>query len=1326
MRTILAVLLTLVIVSFAAHAAEDVAIVNQSFEDATAEAKSPAETGWQTGGAPAGWHCWIGSTAKAGNPKLVWEENDGRTGKRSVSLQGCIGGVCVIQSVPVQPKENYFATAWAKTTNPKSVCKLNIRWQTKEGKWANGSSSSDSIPAGAKANEWVELAVPFQAPENAGFAVFLLTADKQESGDKCWFDDVRLQHIGPEDILIGPCGWLHPNCAPMGEPMETPHVKWAKPYAKGKLNVLFVLPNDHNLREQIEVAQRMDIEYDWVFAHDFDTALYGLDNKKIMKRLDEGYYDVAVIATRAMAPMVTGFAKRCKKGVVLVGYRHPAEREEKDGTKKIVWSSMIPEPPKDVKLTEVQQLHLLCEPLDAMPTIPLTGDPSVHKVEVADGEKRIARITWNTRFMCLTPIFEFDDHLRMGGGYWEAYMQILIRAILWTGGKEFASDVVLRANGEAITLAGCETLAERTLLVTDSIDQEYQDAKSMNIPPVAATGPSTVGIRLLSPQGQCIGFAATRIAVKRSPRIAEVRPSQPHFLSTDKATVNVKIEGKVEGMKLIASLTDAFGREHARAEVAAKEGENALTLSVVNRMSNFNWINVRLMNGEKQQDAARWYLLAPLPRKPFMDQFQIGTWACATFMPQYLRPALHQIMKDEELTEGLQSANGYRSMLAGGLWPISTTYSRIPGFSRWDKDETVRKPCLSNPDDRKKMAETAKEIAAEEIGISPLLAYLKDETSLVKDDRDLDVCSCEHCQARYRAWLKERYKSIADLNREWGTSYASFDDAGFITYKEAREKETPAPWVMYRRFMDWTWAEGIDWVKKHAKEGDGGLLVGMPNTFGQNPFSGRDYYELSKVNEYRLEYARETRSPAAGGMFFDAVRSFAPEVRDHPWIGYRFDDETIIFAPWWTAYHGATGFSVYGTLSFFAGKNSWAQIFPTLQHTPRGLLYAKQAKELKEGIGKVLIEGRRVQAPVAILWSQANLYAAWLLSGQTGHPMAKTQKNRYGYYFDSREMFRQAVIGGGRQFDYVVEEQIAAGKLKGYSCLILPAAYALSDETLRTIKTFAESGGTVIADMGVGVANGVGAKRTDQAIVTDLFGIQRKGDLSANLQPEDIEVVDGAVKGEALKFIKKAHGKGKAVFVNTIVEDASALAPLFDGLPRIGEITAPDGTHPKDYELVEFEMGGNRYLGITHHHLNDDPNYETVRIKLPQASEVYDVRARRHLGKTDTIEAVIPPGHAGFYALLGYPVKNVEVSCGEAVACRVNADGDVGDHVVHVDVLRPDGSAHPAYSMNVIAENGLARFNIPFALNDPAGEWTVVCRDVASGVEGKGTLKRNK
>ena len=62
--------------------------------------------------------------------------------------------------------------------------------------------------------------------------------------------------------------------------------------------------------------------------------------------------------------------------------------------------------------------------------------------------------------------------------------------------------------------------------------------------------------------------------------------------------------------------------------------------------------------------------------------------------------------------------------------------------------------------------------------------------------------------------------------------------------------------------------------------------------------------------------------------------------------------------------------------------------------------------------------------------------------------------------------------------------------------------------------------------------------------------------------------------------------------------------------------------------------------------------------------------------------------------------------------------------VVHVDVLDPAGKTARQYGGNVTVQDGHAKFDVPFALNDARGAWRVQARDVISGLTAERIVKR--
>ena len=86
--------------------------------------------------------------------------------------------------------------------------------------------------------------------------------------------------------------------------LVTPHVEWGKPYAQGKVKAL-ILVHWHNAREAVELAERMDLDFDCPIVNYSTTCYigdaYGKQNPEATSELIRGYlkrkgYDVIVVS----------------------------------------------------------------------------------------------------------------------------------------------------------------------------------------------------------------------------------------------------------------------------------------------------------------------------------------------------------------------------------------------------------------------------------------------------------------------------------------------------------------------------------------------------------------------------------------------------------------------------------------------------------------------------------------------------------------------------------------------------------------------------------------------------------------------------------------------------------------------------------------------------------------------------------------------------------------------------------------------------------------------------------------------------------------------
>jgi len=137
-------------------------------------------------------------------------------------------------------------------------------------------------------------------------------------------------------------------------------------------------------------------------------------------------------------------------------------------------------------------------------------------------------------------------------------------------------------------------------------------------------------------------------------------------------------------------------------------------------------------------------------------------------------------------------------------------------------------------------------------------------------------------------------------------------------------------------------------------------------------------------------------------------------------------------------------------------------------------------------------------------------------------------------------------------------------------------------------------------------------------------------------------------------------------------------------------------------------------------------------ITLPEEGFVYDVREGKPLGLTRQVKATLDPMHILLYALLPYEVRGVTVepeaaaaqaSAAVTVRLKVVAEGALGTHFLRVTLVAPDGQERPGFARTVAAEGGAGETVLRFAVNDPAGRWTITARDAATGVVGTATVE---
>ncbi len=605
-----------------------------------------------------------------------------------------------------------------------------------------------------------------------------------------------------------------------------------------------------------------------------------------------------------------------------------------------------------------------------------------------------------------------------------------------------------------------------------------------------------------------------------------------------------------------------------------------------------------------------------------------------------------------------------------------------------------RHPSLSDPEWRRRVQERLADAARFWSPYRPLFYSLGDEPGIADLAAYWDFDFSDYALADMRDWLRRRYPTLTALNRQWSTDFESWDLVTPLTTNQAmrREGDNFSAWADHKDFMDHAFAEALQMGNDAVRSVDPDAYVGIGGA--QMPgWGGYDYARIAR--------SLTAIEPYDIGNNIEILRSLNPKLAvvttsfaTGPWEKHRI---------WYELLHGNRGLIIWDDKNGFVTKEGALG--------PRALEVQPYYTELRNGIAALLIASRRQADPIAIHYSQASMRTEWMLAqrpkGEAWVNRTSSSERRDSEFLRLRESFCRLMEDLGFQYNFVAYDQLERGELirGGYRVLILPRSSSLSAAEAAAIRDFLDRGGAVLAEGAPGVFD-EHSRRLDQPQLDDSRVVRLTGDFLTYHQ-QRLAGKEAPVLGEMRRPLERA-----------------GLRP---------EIRVEGGF---GVETHVFRNGSVRILGL---HSNPQLRVDelgpaefrsnerfarpqTLRVVLPAAMQVYDLRSGRSLGAQKELAIHLDPYEPSLFALSAEPLPELRVSAparvarGETAVLGVGLGGaPAATHILHVDVFDPAGKAVFAYSGNLRAPAGRAQRLIPFAHNDPAGRWQVRVRDVLSG-----------
>jgi hypothetical protein len=604
-----------------------------------------------------------------------------------------------------------------------------------------------------------------------------------------------------------------------------------------------------------------------------------------------------------------------------------------------------------------------------------------------------------------------------------------------------------------------------------------------------------------------------------------------------------------------------------------------------------------------------------------------------------------------------------------------------------------RHPSLSDPEWLKRVHDRLVESARFHSAYRPVFYSLGDEPGIADLAAYWDFDFSDYSLAEMRKWLRARYPTLAALNRQWGTSFDTWDRVVPDTTNQAmrRADENYSAWSDHKEWMDTAFSRALKMGNDAVRSVDPEAFVGIGG--GQMPgWGGYDYAKIAR--------SLTAIEPYDIGNNVEIIRSLNPAMAvvttafaSGPWEKHRV---------WYELLHGGRGLIIWDDKRGFITNEGAVG--------PRGAEVRPYYTELRNGVAAALINSRREADPVAIHYSQASMRIEWMLA-QRGKGAAWAGRNSAIERMDSaflrlRESWCRLIEDLGLQYDFVSYDQVEAGELLrgGYRVLVLPRSTALSEAEARAIREFVEQGGTLIADGEPGTFD-EHCRRLEKP---RLAGVPLAEMSALEYHQQRLVGKERAALDEAAK----------------IVHQAGVLPPF--------PLDDPFGVETHRFRngaLTIVGLLGNPQLRVDElgpPEFKSNERFATprkVRLALPRTLQVYDLRAGKSLGELRELAVALEPYEPALFACSPVPIPGLRL----AVPPKLARGGDarigiafVRAHpaarpVLRIEVLDPSGTVVPHYSGNLVAAGGAASHLVPVAHNDPAGTWQVRVRDVYSG-----------
>jgi hypothetical protein len=699
--------------------------------------------------------------------------------------------------------------------------------------------------------------------------------------------------------------------------------------------------------------------------------------------------------------------------------------------------------------------------------------------------------------------------------------------------------------------------------------------------------------------------------------------------------------------------------------------------------------------------------------------------------------------------------------------------------NRTDEQILYRKPCFYDKDAKDAALARIKKAVASQMRFKPLF-YSTDEAGVAELAAPFDFCYDPRTMTAMRAWLIEKYGNLDAINHEWGTSFSKLEEVKPQTTDQAmlHTDGNYSSWADHRTFMNITFARVLQESSEAAKSVDPDARFGIGGAQMPGAFGGYDYWLLSQ--------AMDAVEPYDIGNSRELWRSFAPQ-KPCISTAFPTDQYGIwqLWRLFLHGDRGVGFYDEKFTLLTDDAKltKTAEALAPALREFSSGV--GKQFNGMERRNDPIMIHYSHPSITAHWMLECKRLGKAWAdRMSSTERRQSEFLKlrqawidliedNLYQYRFVAYAELENGAFDKMEAKVVFLPQSVAMSKrecdvlrlfVERGGVLVADCRTALMDEHCKTLSK------GQLDDL-------FGIERKDLNYAPGQPGLKPVANPAAFVKLtnggnlEQMTVVEPTItvtkdavalfsdSAGAPAVIVKEHGKGRTVYLNALVTpysglrtrpEGNALRELISSVLKVAaiapqySITRADGQPISGLEVHPWQSGALRVLGLHRNYatrINElgPMEHETqaalekpldIALDLGHECAVYNLREKRFLGMQRKVSLSIDRYLPSLLTILNQPVGALAMTapesaeCGQMIEVKLALAGaaEGNCHALRVEVAGPQGNLR-CYTQNLFAPGGKGAWNLPFAVNDAPGEYTLQACDIATGVSATHKIK---